>query len=102
MSAIIAMARHLRIEVIAEGIEAYRQGDILRTLGCHQGRGHLYARPLVRRKSLAMLGGRFPDAAIRFGGYRVPIVLKSLLLNLWTSTWTASFQIPRSLVRFLK
>jgi diguanylate cyclase (GGDEF)-like protein/PAS domain S-box-containing protein len=62
VSAIIAMARHLRIEVVAEGIEGYQQDDILRTLGCHQGQGYLYARPMSAEKALAMLGRRFSDA----------------------------------------
>ncbi len=34
VSAIIAIARHLHIQVIAEGIEAYQQAEILRKLGC--------------------------------------------------------------------
>ena len=34
VSAIIAIARHLQIQVIAEGIEGYQQAEILRRLGC--------------------------------------------------------------------
>jgi EAL domain-containing protein (putative c-di-GMP-specific phosphodiesterase class I) len=56
VSAIIAIARHLRIEVIAEGVEAYQQGDILRNLGCHQAQGFLYARPMPASKCRSMLG----------------------------------------------
>ena len=58
VSAIIAMARQLRIEVIAEGVEAYQQADILRGLGCHQGQGYLYARPMSGKECLAMLQQR--------------------------------------------
>jgi len=46
VSAIIAIARHLHIEVIAEGIEAYQQVEILRRLGCSVGQGFLFARPM--------------------------------------------------------
>ena len=46
VSAIIAIARHLQIEVIAEGIEAYQQVEILRRLGCSVGQGFLFARPM--------------------------------------------------------
>jgi sensor c-di-GMP phosphodiesterase-like protein len=46
VSAILAMARQLHIEVVAEGIEGYQQDDILRKLGCQHGQGFLYARPL--------------------------------------------------------
>jgi len=55
VSAIIAMARHLRIEVIAEGIEAYQQAEILRQIGCHQGQGYLYARPASAERTLVFL-----------------------------------------------
>jgi diguanylate cyclase (GGDEF)-like protein/PAS domain S-box-containing protein len=55
VSAIIAIARHLHIEVIAEGVEAYQQSDILRNLHCHQAQGFLFARPMVAGKCLAML-----------------------------------------------
>jgi diguanylate cyclase (GGDEF)-like protein/PAS domain S-box-containing protein len=56
VSAIIAIARHLHIEVIAEGVEAYQQADILRNLGCHQAQGYLFAKPMPAAKCLAMLG----------------------------------------------
>jgi len=46
VSAIIAIARHLHIQVIAEGIEAYQQSEILRKLGCTIGQGFLFARPM--------------------------------------------------------
>jgi diguanylate cyclase (GGDEF)-like protein/PAS domain S-box-containing protein len=55
VSAIIAIARHLHIEVIAEGVEAYQQSDILRNLHCHQAQGFLFARPMSAAKCLAML-----------------------------------------------
>ena len=55
VSAIIAIARHLHIQVIAEGIEAYQQAEILRKLGCSVGQGFLFARPLPADQCLAML-----------------------------------------------
>ena len=45
VSAIIAMARHLHIEVVAEGIEGWQQLEKLRQLGCHYAQGYLFARP---------------------------------------------------------
>jgi diguanylate cyclase (GGDEF)-like protein/PAS domain S-box-containing protein len=56
VSAIIAIARHLHIQVIAEGIEAYQQAEILRKLGCTIGQGFLFARPMPAEECLAMLG----------------------------------------------
>jgi predicted signal transduction protein with EAL and GGDEF domain len=52
VSAIIAIARNLHIEVIAEGIESYQQADILESLGCHHGQGYLFARPMPADKCL--------------------------------------------------
>ncbi|HVP32339.1 MAG TPA: EAL domain-containing protein [Steroidobacteraceae bacterium] len=46
VSAIIAMARHLHIEVVAEGIEGWPQLDKLRHLGCSYAQGYLFARPV--------------------------------------------------------
>jgi diguanylate cyclase (GGDEF)-like protein/PAS domain S-box-containing protein len=56
VSAIIAIARHLHIQVIAEGIEGYQQAEILRKLGCTVGQGFLFARPMPAEQCLAMLG----------------------------------------------
>jgi diguanylate cyclase (GGDEF)-like protein/PAS domain S-box-containing protein len=55
VSAIIAIARHLNIEVIAEGIEAYQQVEILRRLGCSVGQGFLFARPVPADEILKLL-----------------------------------------------
>ncbi len=55
VSAIIAIARHLHIEVIAEGIEAYQQVEILRRLGCSVGQGFLFARPMPADEILTLL-----------------------------------------------
>ncbi len=46
ISAIIALAESLGIEVIAEGIETIAQKDILVAQGCTIGQGFLFARPL--------------------------------------------------------
>jgi diguanylate cyclase (GGDEF)-like protein/PAS domain S-box-containing protein len=56
VSAIIAIARHLRIQVIAEGIEAYQQAEILTKLGCTIGQGFLFARPMPADQCLPLLG----------------------------------------------
>jgi predicted signal transduction protein with EAL and GGDEF domain len=45
VSAIIAMARHLHIEVVAEGIEGWPQLEKLRQVGCSYAQGYLFARP---------------------------------------------------------
>jgi diguanylate cyclase (GGDEF)-like protein/PAS domain S-box-containing protein len=64
VSAIIAIARHLQIQVIAEGIEAYQQVEILRRLGCTVGQGFLFAPPMTAEKCLELLGDNGePDKA---------------------------------------
>ncbi len=45
VEAIIAMAKHLHIEVVAEGIEGWQQLEKLRQLGCPYAQGYLLARP---------------------------------------------------------
>jgi diguanylate cyclase (GGDEF)-like protein/PAS domain S-box-containing protein len=62
VSAIIAIARHLRIQVIAEGIEGYQQAEILRKLGCTIGQGFLFARPMPADQCLALLGNNAQGA----------------------------------------
>ncbi|MBE9156904.1 EAL domain-containing protein [Nodosilinea sp. LEGE 06152] len=46
VDAIIRLAAHLNIQVIAEGIELLPQLQSLNQLGCEFGQGHLFARPL--------------------------------------------------------
>jgi diguanylate cyclase (GGDEF)-like protein/PAS domain S-box-containing protein len=60
VSAIIAIARNLQIEVIAEGIEAYQQAEILEGLGCHHGQGFLFSRPMSADKCLPLLAKNVP------------------------------------------
>jgi diguanylate cyclase (GGDEF)-like protein len=54
-SAIIKLARHLDISVIAEGIERPNQVNFLRTLGCQFGQGYLFSRPLSTTDLLPFL-----------------------------------------------
>jgi diguanylate cyclase (GGDEF)-like protein/PAS domain S-box-containing protein len=59
---VIALARSLKLQVIAEGIETQAQFDLLRKLGCDQGQGFLIGRPVAfdhameENKVLAMPG----------------------------------------------
>ena len=57
VGAIIAMARHLRIPVIAEGIEGWQQLERLRELGCARGQGHLFSKPQPARSCRRFLQG---------------------------------------------
>jgi sensor c-di-GMP phosphodiesterase-like protein len=44
---VIAMAKKLGIEVVAEGVETRVQHDTLARLGCDYVQGYLYSRPLA-------------------------------------------------------
>jgi diguanylate cyclase (GGDEF)-like protein len=46
VSAIVLLARTLRLEVIAEGVETEEQLSLLRGLGCKKAQGYLFSRPL--------------------------------------------------------
>jgi diguanylate cyclase (GGDEF)-like protein len=45
VGAILAMARHMHIDVIAEGVEGFPQLEMLRKLGCRYAQGYLFAEP---------------------------------------------------------
>ena len=46
VSAIIAMAHNLNMEIVAEGIEEAEQYDVLKSLHCTLGQGFLLGRPM--------------------------------------------------------
>jgi diguanylate cyclase (GGDEF)-like protein/PAS domain S-box-containing protein len=73
VSAVIAMARALRLRVTAEGVETEEQLRFLESHGCHEIQGHLLSRPLPGEAVTEMLrrqsapggkGGRFVPAVI--------------------------------------
>jgi diguanylate cyclase (GGDEF)-like protein/PAS domain S-box-containing protein len=55
VSAIVAMARSLNIQVVAEGIETWQQLEILRNMGCSLAQGFLFARPCSASDALRYL-----------------------------------------------
>jgi diguanylate cyclase (GGDEF)-like protein len=60
VAAIINMAAGLKIDVVAEGIETPAQAAALQILGCRQGQGYLYARPLPPDAIGALLDSTLP------------------------------------------
>ncbi len=46
-SMVIELGRNLNLTVIAEGIEEEEQAQTLLKMGCHEGQGYLYAKPMV-------------------------------------------------------
>lgn len=47
VSAIIAMAKALNLQVVAEGVEKPEQRQFLQKLGCHTLQGYLFCKPLA-------------------------------------------------------
>jgi EAL domain-containing protein (putative c-di-GMP-specific phosphodiesterase class I) len=41
------MAQHLKIKVIAEGVEGWSQLEMLRKLGCRYAQGYLFSPPVA-------------------------------------------------------
>ena len=52
---VIALAKTLRLSVIAEGIESIHQLHQLRILGCEYGQGYLFSRPVPPDEALVLL-----------------------------------------------
>ena len=50
VQAIISLGKSLRLEVTAEGVETLFQEALLKRLGCDQGQGYLYSKPLPREQ----------------------------------------------------
>jgi len=57
VGAIIAMARHLNIQVVAEGIEGWQQLEKLRQLQCNLAQGFLFAKPTPAAQCRRFLTG---------------------------------------------
>ena len=62
--AIVALAKSLSLDIIAEGIETPLECAVLQRIGCREGQGYLFGRPMAEPDLLAYLGaGRAPDPA---------------------------------------
>ncbi len=59
---IIELARVLRMDVVAEGIETQEQYELLMRMGCRYGQGFLFAAPLPPEKVTQLL--RLPDRTL--------------------------------------
>ena len=73
VGAVTAMARALGITTVAEGIETAEQLDMLGAMGCDNGQGYLFSRPVEAERIQGVLDAEptYEDAALipmaRFG-----------------------------------
>jgi EAL domain-containing protein (putative c-di-GMP-specific phosphodiesterase class I) len=58
VQAVVALARGLRIGVVAEGIETEEQFHILREIGCDVGQGYLFSRPVPASEAARLITAR--------------------------------------------
>ncbi|WP_432403066.1 sensor domain-containing protein [Wukongibacter sp. M2B1] len=58
IAAIMAIARSLKLQVIAEGIEDINQLNYLKKLDCEMGQGYFFSRPVSAEKFEAMIKNR--------------------------------------------
>jgi len=61
---IVQIARTLRLEVVAEGIESEVQRDLLTEMGCHYGQGYLLAMPMQPSEAEDLARHGFPRPAL--------------------------------------
>ncbi len=57
-SMVIELGRNLNLTVIAEGIEEEEQAQTLLGMGCHEGQGFLYAKPMVAQDLIEWIQAR--------------------------------------------
>ncbi|RYG27536.1 MAG: EAL domain-containing protein, partial [Burkholderiales bacterium] len=62
VEAVLALARTLDMEVVAEGVETAEQEEYLRSRGCQEAQGFRYARPMSAAAFTAYLQGSGSDA----------------------------------------
>ncbi len=64
VTAMLGVAHHFKLAVVAEGVESAAQAAYLRSIGCEFAQGHYYARALPSSKIVEHLSGERPvDAA---------------------------------------
>ncbi|MEJ2406235.1 MAG: EAL domain-containing protein, partial [Candidatus Thiodiazotropha sp.] len=63
-NAIISLAHHMKMRVVAEGVEEEAQASILRESGCDVAQGFLFGRPMEAAavtKLISSISGDNPD-----------------------------------------
>jgi diguanylate cyclase (GGDEF)-like protein len=64
IASMIAMAHGLGMRVVAEGVESQRQMQLLKTLGCDEGQGYFFSRPVPPGETQPLGAREFPQAQV--------------------------------------
>jgi EAL domain-containing protein (putative c-di-GMP-specific phosphodiesterase class I) len=72
LEAIVAMGHTLRLDVIAEGIEALDQLMRLRAAGCQVGQGFLFSRPVPAEAIEVLLAAPIPSPVVALANANNP------------------------------
>ncbi len=80
---VIALAKTLRLNVIAEGIETIHQLHQLRILGCEYGQGYLFSRPVPAEDA-----GKMLETKTRFE--------ETIMQGILPTVEVSNFQLPES------
>jgi diguanylate cyclase (GGDEF)-like protein/PAS domain S-box-containing protein len=75
VTAVISMARSLRLRVIAEGVETLQQLIFLRAHQCDEGQGYYFSRPVLPAQFARLLQAGFSDSPVT--GLRTPATVRS-------------------------
>jgi EAL domain-containing protein (putative c-di-GMP-specific phosphodiesterase class I) len=57
VESVIKLGKELGMTVVAEGIETEAECSILQQMGCPQGQGYLFSRPVSAENFSALAGG---------------------------------------------
>jgi diguanylate cyclase len=68
-NAIVKPSHTLRLHTVAEGIEEAEQATQLASLGCQDGQGYHFARPLITEAMTELLARTLAE-----GGFYLPVV----------------------------
>lgn len=63
VTSILALAKAIKVRVVAEGVETEEQAKLLRLLGCEEAQGFLFCRPVPADAIAGVLAGGLPAPA---------------------------------------
>jgi EAL domain-containing protein (putative c-di-GMP-specific phosphodiesterase class I) len=64
VTAVIGMARSLKLRVVAEGVETQEALEFLRAQQCDEAQGYYFSRPIPPRQFASLLRAGIPEPAV--------------------------------------